>query len=222
MIQKPPLKNRLLFWIILLTSLTFLDLAIAVWQNPKGFPWEKSLLLSIHHASNPTLDFLATKLTGLGTYWGVAPVLVMLLLVFALKKYWYGFIYLLLTMAGGWSISYNLKILFHRTRPQLWDLFYPLPRDFSFPSGHALFSSLLVISLLILSWQTRWFLTVLLIGIPFLVVIAWTRLDLGVHFPSDILAAWLLAIAWSLLVHSWWQHLLKIPETIDTQEEINN
>jgi undecaprenyl-diphosphatase len=152
----------------------------------------------------------------------VAPILTILLLIFALKKYWYGFAYLLVTMAGGWAISYNLKMLFRRNRPQFWELFYPLPHDFSFPSGHALFSSLLVVSLLILSWRTRWFLGVVLLGIPLVLVIAWTRLYLGVHFPSDILAAWLLAIAWSLLVHLWWQQLLETPKAINTQEETNN
>jgi undecaprenyl-diphosphatase len=49
------------------------------------------------------------------------------------------------------------------------------------------------------------------------VVIAWTRLYLGVHFPSDILGAWLLAIAWPLLVHLWWQQLLKTPKAIEEQ-----
>ena len=218
MIPKTYLNNSLIFLVILLTSLTFTDLAIAIRQQPQGFAWEKSLMLSIHQTANLNLNFLAIKLTGLGTYWGVAPILTILLLIFALKKYWYGFAYLLVTMAGGWAISYNLKMLFRRNRPQFWELFYPLPNDFSFPSGHALFSSLLVVSLLILSWRTRWFLVVVLLGIPLVVVIAWTRLYLGVHFPSDILASWLLAIAWSLLVHLWWRQLLETPKAIDTQE----
>ncbi|CCI34677.1 phosphatase PAP2 family protein [Microcystis sp. T1-4] len=222
MIAKTYLNNSLIFLAILLTSLTFTDLALAVERHPQGFAWEKSLMLSIHQTTNLNLNFLAIKLTGLGTYWGVAPILTISLLIFALKKYWYGFAYLLVTMAGGWAISYNLKIFFHRNRPQFWQLFYPLPDDFAFPSGHALFSSLLVVSLLILSWRTRWFFGVVLLGIPLVLVIAWTRLYLGVHFPSDILAAWLLAIAWSLLVHIWWQQLLETPKAINTQEEINN
>ncbi|AKV66824.1 MULTISPECIES: phosphatase PAP2 family protein [Microcystis] len=222
MIPKTHLNNSLFFLAILLTSLSFTDLAIAIDQHPQGFAWEKSLLLSIHQTANLNLNFLAIKLTGLGTYWGVAPILTISLLIFALKKYWYGFAYLLVTMAGGWAISYNLKIVFHRNRPQFWTLFYPLPDDFAFPSGHALFSSLLVVSLLILSWRTRWFFGVVLLGIPLVLVIAWTRLYLGVHFPSDILAAWLLAIAWSLLVHLWWRQLLETPKAINTQEETNN
>jgi undecaprenyl-diphosphatase len=38
----------------------------------------------------------------------------------------------------------------------------------------------------------------LTLGSPFVVAIAWTRLYLGVHFPSDILAGWMVAIAWAI------------------------
>jgi len=37
------------------------------------------------------------------------------------------------------------------------------------------------------------------LGGLFVMVIAWTRLYLGVHFPSDILGGWFLAITWSIL-----------------------
>lgn len=205
---------KLLLSIVLGISLplvSFVDLAVAIWHNPTGFSWEKSLLLAIHQTRVPELDYVAEKLTGLGTEWGVAPVTAIFLLVFARKKYWYGFAYLLLMIGGGWAISYNLKIAFHRVRPQLWELFYPLPLDFAFPSGHALFSALLVISLAILSWRTRWFVAVLSIGIPFVTAIAWTRLYLGVHFPTDILGSWMLAIAWSSIVYLFFRGLFGTP-----------
>jgi undecaprenyl-diphosphatase len=189
-----------LFLGIALPLVAFGDIAIAVWQKPIGFNWDKTILLAIHRTATPELDYLAPRLTGLGTEWGVLPATAILLVIFALKKYRYGLGYLALMMGGGWAISYNLKVLFHRARPSFWEGAYPLPLDFAFPSGHALFSSLLVIALAVLSWRSRWFLSVLAVGIPFVLGIAWTRLYLGVHFPSDILGSWFLAIAWSSIV----------------------
>ncbi|ARI80657.1 hypothetical protein C789_727 [Microcystis aeruginosa FACHB-905 = DIANCHI905] len=127
MIPKTYLNNSLILLAILLTSLTFTDLAIAIRQQPQGFAWEKSLMLSIHQTTNLNLNFLAIKLTGLGTYWGVAPILTILLLIFALKKYWYGFAYLLVTTAGGWAISYNLKIFFIEIARNFGSYFIPYP-----------------------------------------------------------------------------------------------
>jgi undecaprenyl-diphosphatase len=190
-------------------------LAIAVWQQPIGFTWDKTILLSLHQIATPELDDLARKLTGLGTKWGVLPLTAIFLVVFALKKYWYGFSYLALMMGGSWAISYNLKIIFHRERPHFWEELYPLPVDFSFPSGHTLFSSLLVISLAVLAWRSRWFPVVLIIGIPFVLGIAWTRLYLGVHFPSDILGSWLLVIAWSSIVSLLFDRLFQEPKAIE-------
>jgi undecaprenyl-diphosphatase len=57
-----------------------------------------------------------------------------------------------------------------------------------------------VVALVILTWGSRWCWSVLLGGGLFVVAIAWTRLYLGVHFPSDILAGWLLSIAWAVTV----------------------
>jgi undecaprenyl-diphosphatase len=59
-------------------------------------------------------------------------------------------------------------------------------------------SMTLVAVLVILTWGTRWCWLVLITGSLFVVAIAWTRLYLGVHFPSDILAGWLVSIAWSI------------------------
>jgi undecaprenyl-diphosphatase len=97
-----------------------------------------------------------------------------------------------------WRISYTTKLTFHRPRPHLWDLFYRLPSDCSFPSGHALSSMTLVVILVALTWGSRWCKWGLLFGSLFVLTIGWTRLYLGIHYPSDILGGWLLGISWGI------------------------
>lgn len=59
-------------------------------------------------------------------------------------------------------------------------------------------SFLLVVTLVILTWKTRWNPFVLLLGSIYVVTIGWTRVYLGVHYPSDIVAGWMLALAWAI------------------------
>jgi membrane-associated phospholipid phosphatase len=70
--------------------------------------------------------------------------------------------------------------------------------SYSFPSGHAMASMTFVAALVILIWGTRWCGLVLALGSAFVIAIGWTRLYLGVHFPSDILAGWTAALAWAI------------------------
>lgn len=113
-------------------------------------------------------------------------------------NFWRQSIYLLTTVLGGYAISVSVKILLHRARPSLWDLSYPLPSDYAFPSGHAMSSMTLVVALIVLTWGSRWSAFVSIFGAMFAVAIGWTRMYLGVHFPSDVIGGWMLAIAWGM------------------------
>ncbi|MBE9019165.1 phosphatase PAP2 family protein, partial [Chroococcidiopsidales cyanobacterium LEGE 13417] len=76
----------------------------------------------------------------------------------------------------------------------------------------------LVAVLVILSWGSRWRWWVLAIGTIFVLVIGWTRLYLGVHYPSDILAGWTASIAWAVGV-SW---VIKPWRRRNLSQEANN
>ncbi|MBE9019821.1 phosphatase PAP2 family protein, partial [Chroococcidiopsidales cyanobacterium LEGE 13417] len=105
------------------------------------------------------------------------------------------------TLLGSIIINRTAKVLLHRVRPHLWES--PAPEfDYGFPSGHAMSSMTLVVVLVILTWGSRWRWWVLAAGTIFVLVIGWTRLYLGVHYPSDILAGWMASIAWAVGV-SW-------------------
>lgn len=179
----------------------FGELAEEVWENEGGFPWDVPILLAIHSMANPQLDFLAVTLTKLGVFWGVFPVATIIALALFIRRRWRSLTYLITTLLGSIVINRTAKVLLHRVRPHLWES--PAPEfDYGFPSGHAMSSMTLVAVLVILSWNSRWRWWVLAVGTFFVLVIGWTRLYLGVHYPSDILAGWMASIAWAVGV-SW-------------------
>ena len=112
---------------------------------------------------------------------------------------------------GGWVLEVGLKSWIGRERPTVVPA---LMREMSssFPSGHAMLSSVVYFTLAALLARTvdrRWekiFLVLVAAGLSFLVGVS--RVYLGVHYPSDVLAGWAAGTAWALLCGTiawWWQ-----------------
>jgi undecaprenyl-diphosphatase len=184
----------------------FGELAEDVWENEGGFPWDVPVLLAVHSTANPQLDVVVTMLTKLGVFWGVFPIATVTALVLFNRRRWRSLTYLIVTLLGSIIINRTAKVLLHRVRPHLWES--PAPEfDYGFPSGHAMSSMTFVAVLVILTWGSRWRWLVLIVGTIFVLVIGWTRLYLGVHYPSDILAGWMVSVGWavgvSLIIRLW-------------------
>jgi len=117
----------------------------------------------------------------------------------------------LITMSGAGILDGTLKLAFHRVRPD--PFFGTKPNTYSFPSGHALISLCfygLIAGMLSLrlgkNWQRGvvWTVAILLIaGIGF------SRIYLGVHWPSDVLAGYSAALIWMGAIRQLAQHLEK-------------
>jgi membrane-associated phospholipid phosphatase len=172
------------------------QLAIVIWRHG-SFTWDQAILLEIHSTSQPILDRIALTITPLGVFYGVFPVATVIGTVLLYQRRWRSLTYLLVTLLGSALINRTVKVWLHRDRPSLWETFKP-HTDFSFPSGHAMSSMSLVAALVILTWGTRWCKWAIGFGSIFVVTIAWTRLYLGVHFPSDILAGWMISLSWAI------------------------
>lgn len=182
---------------VFLPLLVFLVLASHVWQQGKGFVWDIPFLQWVHTTARPILDSLAHTLTPLGVSWGVVPVLTVLGGVLIYRRNWRSLLYLVLTPIGSALLNHSVKLFFHRERPQVWEVLPP-NLTYAFPSGHAMSSASFAVVLIVLAWNTRWRWFAVIGGSLFVLTIGWTRLYLGVHYPSDILAGWMLAIAWSV------------------------
>jgi undecaprenyl-diphosphatase len=107
-------------------------------------------------------------------------------------------VYLVITGVGAMLLDPSLKVLVGRLRPVVGDPVAHAPGN-SFPSGHALGSMVVYGALLLVflpAVRDRW--RPLFIALMALIVAAvgFTRISLGVHFLSDVLAGWLLGAAW--------------------------
>lgn len=103
-----------------------------------------------------------------------------------------------MAVLGAFGLSDVLKVAFQRPRPPLpW---FTSARGYSFPSGHALISLTLYGFLAYLVFRSnhwsrlRYVLALILLLLP--VMIGISRVYLGVHYPSDVLAGWAVAASW--------------------------
>jgi membrane-associated phospholipid phosphatase len=177
--------------------LVFEQLAVVIWHNESGFSWDESILVAIHATAQPQLDQFAATLTKFGGFRGVFPIATLTLLALLYLRRWRSLTYLLTTFLGSILINRIVKELLHRVRPHFWDSLAP-ELDFAFPSGHAMSSMTFIAALVIVTWGTRWCWVLLAFGSIFVPAIGWTRLYLGVHFPSDVLAGWMVSLAWAI------------------------
>ncbi len=182
---------------IYLPLLIFCILALQLWQGKVGFlfPWDVPILMAIHQTVQPQLDALALFLTQFGGFHGSLPIFCTIGLILLLRRQWRSFVYLTTAGLGNIVINRTAKEFMHRVRPQLWESTYH-SHGYAFPSGHSMTSMTLAAIVIILAWKTAWRLPAVIFGSLFVLAIAWTRLYLGVHYPSDILAGWMVALAW--------------------------
>jgi undecaprenyl-diphosphatase len=112
--------------------------------------------------------------------------------------------YLLAAVASGTIVSTLLKLSFDRDRPPL-DLVAhgQIVYTSSFPSGHSMLSAVVYLTLgaLLASAQSNLRLRAYVIGLgAFLaILVGASRVYLGVHWPTDVLAGWTAGAAWALL-----------------------
>jgi undecaprenyl-diphosphatase len=103
------------------------------------------------------------------------------------------------TMAGAGLLDALLKLSFRRPRPAAF-FDYPLPTSHSFPSGHAFFAASFFGGLAVLASarvRNPAFRIFIWLGAAALIVlVGLSRVYLGVHYPSDVLAGYAAATVW--------------------------
>ena len=130
-------------------------------------------------------------------------------------------LFLIAATISGAAVSALLKSLFARPRP---DVVPHLSQVYSssFPSGHSLIAAVVYLTLgsLIASVVSKPVLKfyVLAVAVLLTTAVGLTRIYLGVHYPSDVLAGWLAGLVWALL---WWLVAHVLQRRGDIERDLN-
>jgi undecaprenyl-diphosphatase len=170
--------------------------------------FDERILAGLRKADNPAvpvgpwwLRTAALDITALGsaTVLGLAVFAVVGFLL--LQGSWRSALFVLAASNGGWVLNALLKQAFARARPDV----VPHLREvmsLSFPSGHAMTSAAVYLTLgaLLMRIVDKPLAKFYCMGAAMLVtfLVGATRVYLGVHYPTDVLAGWLLGLSWAL------------------------
>jgi len=166
-------------------------------REGEPFEFDEPVLYFAHDLANAGFDRGFLLFSALGYEWGVVPFDIVLVAALALKRRVREGLFAALALAGSALLNLGTKQLFARERPSLWESIAP-EHTFSFPSGHAMGSMTLAWVCVLLAWRTGWRWPVAIAAAAFTLLVGLSRVYLGVHYPSDILAGWAAASIWAV------------------------
>jgi membrane-associated phospholipid phosphatase len=158
---------------------------------------------AVHQFASPFLTSSMLGISFLGSTLFLTGLTVVVVLCFALRRWKREAILFGVTMVGAASLDVTLKNVFHRARPvPFFDIV--APKSYSFPSGHALASFCFYGALAaILTTRIKkrkaqvvmWTISAVLVFL-----IGLSRVYLGVHYTTDVLAGFAAALIWIMTV----------------------
>ncbi|MGE5611942.1 MAG: phosphatase PAP2 family protein [Bacillota bacterium] len=164
-------------------------------------------------------------ITALGGFAVLTIVIVVVSGFLLLRRKYHAMGLVLIAVIGGELLSTALKHLIGRPRPpaigRLVDVHNP-----SFPSGHSMLSAVVYLTLgallarLITDWPSRIYFLVVALLLTFLVGIS--RIYLGAHYPTDVLAGWTAGLVWAMLcwtVVEYLQRRGKVEQTLESPSD---
>ncbi len=171
--------------------------------------FDSTILLAFRQPGDPStgigpswLPAAVGDITALGGF-AVLTLMVLLTVAFlALQRKWGSALLVFISSTGGALLSTLLKSFFQRARPTVVPHLTEVT-SLSFPSGHSMISAVIYLTLgALLASTTKdrklkafFLISALLITI----MVGLTRIYLGVHFPTDVLAGWCAGTTWALL-----------------------
>ncbi len=153
----------------------------------------------VHDLASPRLTMIMRAASLYGGPTVLIPVGLLVAVGFLTQRWKRGALLVVVTLAGAGLLNGLLKFSFARVRPaSFFD--YPLPGSPSFPSGHALYAASVFggLAVLLTARIPNLLLEIVIwaVAIALILLVGLSRIYLGVHYPSDVLAGYSIGIIW--------------------------
>jgi membrane-associated phospholipid phosphatase len=192
---------RFVTWKLLLVAA--LALAVAVGEASLLVNLDLAVAKTVHNLTVGWLTELVIGITDLAS----TPVVLLLTLLASLTmaalRHWRGAIALATSVLATQAVVAIVKVLVNRPRPEA-DLAITDPSGYSFPSGHSATAVALYVTLALVAasvLRPRWRPAVYAAAGLVALAVGLSRIYLGAHYPTDVLAGWL--TGGSLVTISW-------------------
>ena len=192
---------------VVLTLYGFIEVAEEMGEGGMQH-FDEWLLRRLRREGDPAMpigpSWLAQMVTDITALGGPAVLVIVILFAIgylALERRYGAAALVIVASAGGGLLSVGLKQVFARDRPDIVPHLVAVD-SLSFPSGHAMAAAVIYLTLgaLLARFTARRRMRVYVIGVSLVLtfLVGTTRLYLGVHYPSDVLAGWSGGLAWAL------------------------
>jgi len=183
------------YWMMGVSALLF---ALLGWQEIVSGPITRAdqaidSWMHTHRLAPLTSVFLLISF--LHNTFGILAASALILLMLGLRRRWKDVQFLLVVVLGGLPLNSLLKLAFHRQRPSFEHALDAL-QSYSFPSGHASGSTLFYSAIVVLLANTSWRWPALAGASLMIALVGASRIYLGAHYPSDVLAGVCVGVIW--------------------------
>ncbi|CAN5555445.1 phosphatase PAP2 family protein [soil metagenome] len=191
--------------VVILGCWGFSEIAEALGPNEELEVFDQHATQAVQHFASPGLTTAMRVVSYFGSIVVLTTFSVVVGLLLASLRAWERLLGLALTMLGGSWLNVLLKHFFQRERPNWEDPLVTL-HSFSFPSGHTMGSTMFYgfVALLLVYHYRRWSQRVVIVAVTGVVILAIgiTRIYLGAHYLTDVVAAFVAGAAWLALCWS--------------------